>query len=256
MLAFLGGAAAAWAGWEPLFPDPPRGRTGVVDEAHFLDPSERAQIENLLEETDQAVSAPIVVVTVPSLGDYRAFGLSIEAYARRLFLAWGIGGRLRAEAAPGSEPGSRGVLLLVSKKDRAARIELGEGWGRTKDRECREIMDRHIVASFRREEYSRGVLAGAKALSAMVKNEPLPAPPRSAVFYGALAALGALGLFSVFSLLRRGSSGWAWIFWSTILTILVRHSSFNRRRRYRGFFGGGFSGGGFGGGGRGATGRW
>ncbi|NMB75505.1 MAG: TPM domain-containing protein [Myxococcales bacterium] len=256
MLTLLGDVVPALAGWEPLFPDPPRGRTGVVDEAHLLDPSERAQVEALLAETDRAVAAPIVVATIPSLADYRAFGLSIEAYARRLYAAWGVGGPARAEAAPGNDPGNRGVLLLVSKKDRLARIELGDGWGNTKNHDCQKIMERHIVAPFRREEYARGVLAGVTALSAMVKNEPLPAPPRSATFYGVLAGLGALVLFTTVSLIRRGSSGWAWTFWSVVLTMLFSMSSFNRRRRYRGLSGGGFVRGGFSGGGRGATGRW
>ncbi len=227
-----------------------------MDEARLLDPSDRAQIETLLLQTDRDVAVPIVVVTIPSLGDYRAFGLSIEAYARRLYAAWGIGGPVRAEAAPGSDPGNRGVLLLVSKKDRQARIELGDGWGNTKDRDCRKIMERYIVAPFRREEYSRGVLAGATALSAMVKNEPLPMPPRSATFYGVLAGLGALGLFTLVSLIRRGSSGWAWVFWGTVLTMMIRWNRYSRRPRFRGFSMGGFFRGGFSGGGRGATGRW
>ena len=93
-----------------------------------------------------------------------------------------------------------------------------------------------------------------------------------------------LALFTVVSLIRSGTGGWAWLFWSALLgsiaTVLYilpgRHGYYRRRRGYcryfddpddsgGGFFGGGgfsggsFSGGSFGGGssgGGGATGSW
>ena len=78
-----------------------------------------------------------------------------------------------------------------------------------------------------------------------------------------------LFLFTLVSGLRRGSRGWAGLFWGFLFGVLGSSLYRAGRRRHGGFLGGGyggggftgggFSGGGFGGGfsgGGGATGSW
>ena len=72
----------------------------------------------------------------------------------------------------------------------------------------------------------------------------------------------AIGLmvFTIVSLIRRGASGWAWLFWGAIFSLIgYLLYSFLRSSMSSGGGGGGFSGGSFGGGysgGGGATGSW
>jgi uncharacterized protein len=239
------------------FPDRPGQWQFILDEARLLTQEDRDEIELIAHQTLRQTAAPIIVVTIRGLRHYGAGFISIEQYARKLFDHWGIG-HPKVQAGGREVPRNLGVLLLVAIEDRKARIELGADWGRRKDSECREIMDDHIVAAFKREDFSGGILAGVKALAAMVKNEPIPSPPRPAWHYLLMAAVAGLGIFTIVSLIRRGSNGYAWVFWGVVFTILGAILYFMMRRRSyssSGGFSGGSFGGGFSGGG-GATGSW
>jgi uncharacterized protein len=238
------------------FPDRPGQRQFILDEARLLSPEDREKIEVIAHETLKQTAAPIIVVTIRGLRYYGAGFISIEQYARRLFDHWGIG-HPRLKAGGREIPRNLGVLLLVAVQDRKARIELGADWGHRKDAQCREIMDDHIIAAFKREDFSGGILAGVEALAAMVRDEPIPSPPRPSWHYILIAAVIGLGIFTVVSLIRRGSSGWAWLFWGAVFALLgaLLYHTMRRRSYGSGGFGGGSFGGGFSGGG-GATGGW
>lgn len=66
-----------------------------------------------------------------------------------------------------------GILLLIAKNEGLARIALGPAWGRTKDIECRRIVDEEMLARFKKGEFSAGILAGVEALEKMVRGEKL-----------------------------------------------------------------------------------
>ena len=73
-----------------------------------------------------------------------------------------------------------------------------------------------------------------------------------------LSGIKSLVIFTVFSLIRRGSSGWAWLFWGIIFGIvgmMLYHVLTSSARGGSGGFSGGSFGGGFSGGG-GASGSW
>jgi uncharacterized protein len=149
-------------------------------------------------------------------------------------------------------------LLLVSKGDRKARIELGAGWGRREDELCRQIMDEQIVSRFRDGRYSEGILAGVESLDKMARKLELPKRPRPWWHYALIVGFIGMVIFTVVSLARRGASGWAWLFWGGLFAVLgtILYQSLRQSGSGSGGgFGGGSFGGGFSGGG-GASGSW
>lgn len=228
-----------------LFPERPAERGFITDSANLLTSSDHEAIREMADRllTDKAV--PIIVVTIPSLAAYQAHG-GIERYARELFDEWGIG---LAEW-------NHGILLLVAVEDRKARIELGADWGRRKDDDTDRIMNTLIVPAFKRGDYSAGIAAGVRGLDAMARELTIPSPPKPSWYYPTMIGLVLLAVFTFVSLYRRGSSGWAWVFWAALFTVaffLLRAAASNSSSS--GGYGGGSFGGGSSGGG-GSTGSW
>lgn len=138
----------------------------VQDRAHLLTERDEREIRVTTDLLTTDMAIPIVVVTIESMKDYSPFKLRIETFANLLFDQWQIG----AAEIDGQE-WNRGILLLVSKGDRKARIELGAGWRRDQDRQCQRIMQDKIVPHFKRNDYSGGILAGVKALDALARQQ-------------------------------------------------------------------------------------
>lgn len=234
--------------------DRPGDREFVRDLASMLDAESKEHIRAVCDRLLTDKATPIIVVTIESMAKHGGEGMRIETFATLLFDQWQIG-----HAALGKDVWNTGILLLISKNDRKARIELGAGWGRREDALCQQIMDEQIVARFKQGQFSAGIMAGVDSLDKMARKLELPTVPRPAWHY--LAAVGFIGLaiFTVVSLTRRGASGWAWVFWGVVFSVIgmilyqmmTQRSSSNSGGGFRGgSFGGGFSGGG------GATGSW
>lgn len=117
-------------------------------------------------------------------------------------------------------------------------------------------MQNHIIPFFKKGDYEQGIVSGVKALVQMARGEEITAPPRPMWHYLLIAGAVLLGIFTVVSLIRRGGSGWAWLFWGIIFSIIgtILYHVLTSRGGSGGFSGGSF-GGGFSGGG-GATGSW
>jgi uncharacterized protein len=201
--------------------------------------------------TDKAT--PIIVVTIDSMAKHGGEGMRIETFALLLFNQWQIG-----HAKLDGQHWNTGILLLVSKGDRKARIQLGAGWSRDKDALCDQVMQEQIIPRFKEGDYSGGIVGGVEALDKMARGLELPSRPRPWWHYGLVAALVGLAIFTIVSLIRRGASGWAWLFWAVVFGALgyLLYSMLANRGSGGG---GGFSGGSFGGGfssGGGATGSW
>jgi uncharacterized protein len=232
----------------------PGDREFVRDLANLITEADEQAIREQADKLLSDKATPIIVVTIDSMSAHGGAGLRIETFARLLFDQWGIG-----QAKLGKTDWNTGILLLVSKNDRQARIELGAGWKREKDALCRQIMDDLIIPHFKRGEFSAGIVAGVDALDKMARDLELPKPSRPWWQYALMGAAIALGVFTVVSLIRRGMSGWAWLFWGVVLSIIgvVLYQMMSNSRSSGG--GGGFSGGSFGGGfsgGGGASGSW
>ncbi|HEV3026424.1 MAG TPA: TPM domain-containing protein [Planctomycetota bacterium] len=206
------------------YPAKPGPRDFIFDEARLLSADDAAAVKALCEEALTKKRAPIIVVTLSSLADYGARGWPIDRYAMNLMSEWGVGW----------EDWNYGMLLLVSKGDRKARIELGGSWARRKDDEARRILSDRMIPKFRQGDYSKGILSGVQGLHDVALDavpartthtapsypSPMPAPSPRAPAPGSgclpigglgllVVVIGAFVLISIVSrMLRGGVSSW------------------------------------------------
>ncbi len=150
-------AEAAQSGLQ--LPALPADRKFTQDYAYLIDSDKALEaIEALQHDASVHHDTPITVVTVPSMARFGGDGYSIEKFARAWFNHWTIG--------------SRGILLLVSRDDRKARIELGADWGHRFDARTDRIMSKDILPKFKNADYSAGIAEGVRELASMAKLGP------------------------------------------------------------------------------------
>jgi uncharacterized protein len=202
----LAGAPHVRAQGSVPFPDP----TGRVNDfANLLDPRVEADLDALLQQTEDKTTAEVAVVTVPTLQ-----GLTVEDYAERLFRRWGIG----------QEKVDNGVLVLVALAEREMRIEVGYGLeGVQPDGLAGEIIRTTFIPHFRNNDYPRGIEEGVRRVAEIVqRNHVLTAEEVRAIadstddrppmwmmlpFFGIFASIGfftlgqGLGSKSIFPLI-------------------------------------------------------
>jgi uncharacterized protein len=219
----------------------------VTDLAGFLTASEERALETLMESYKAGSTHEIALLTVPSLE-----GESIERLALEVGRAWGMGTAEKNNAA----------LLVVSRGDRAVRIEVARGLeGTLTDSISGRIIRNVIVPEMAEGRYYEGLRGGIEAMHAAAGGEYGAIPtsrPRSSGRSGG-GIIGILPfIFLVIFLRSRGRRGGIlpWLVFGSLLG--------GGRSRGSGFGGGGFGGGGgfsgFGGGGGfsggGASGSW
>jgi len=222
------------------FPDKPDDVDFFVDTAGIINTEAATEINLLASKLLQEEQVALFVVTITSLANNDAAGYSIEGYAADLFDEWGIG----------FEDRNYGMLLLVSKGDRKARIELGADWDRSYDRTAKNIMDTLIIPSFKQDDYAKGIVSGVQGLDAMARGLSLPKPEAPWWFLPVIIISFILIIALIVNLFKTGRTGWAWalIAFLGLLIFAILRSSNNSGSS--GGFGGGFSGGG------GASGSW
>ena len=223
------------------FPAKPAPESFYVDEAGLIAPAEGQAINDVAGSLLRDVHVPIIIVTITSLAAHNAAGYTIERYAFDLFNHWGIGRQDR----------NYGMLLLVSKGDRKARIELGAAWEQSHNAQAQQVMDTLIIPQFKEERFSEGILAGVRGMDAMARGLALPKPEQP--WWIIPLALGLFGLIIavIISLFKSGRTGWGWALIAllgVILFFLLRSTA--QSRGSGAAFGGGSSGGG------GASGSW
>lgn len=152
MLALLPVWAAA------ATPDFPKLTGRVVDNADMLSPATEQRLTRILDGLEQSNGDQLVVVTLPDLG-----GHSIENYGYQLGRTWGIGDKRK----------DNGALLIVSKKDRAIRIEVGYGLeGQLTDAKSSVIIHRIIEPAFKKGDFDAGMLQGTAAIVQVLGGKP------------------------------------------------------------------------------------
>jgi uncharacterized protein len=231
------------------FPDPDAGY--VSDHANLLGREKEEEIERWLWQIESRTGVEIIVITIYTLSDYPGTpNANIEEFATALFDRYGIG----------NMPKNDGVLLLVAVSDRKARIELGAGYGHSKDADARWIMNSVITPKFKNADHAGGITAGVKAMALKFANSRIGLNWPLIIL---LAAIPTLLLIAI-SLFISGKQGWGWICIGLLLVLLLaaffvvrktlkhmpRSNSSSWSSGGLGGFGGGFSGGG------GATGSW
>ncbi|HEX5443588.1 MAG TPA: TPM domain-containing protein [Pirellulales bacterium] len=232
----------------------PGERDFIVDSADLISSADEQHIRQLATKLLNEKATPIIVVTIESMAQYGGAGMRIETFAHLLFDQWAIG-----QAKLDGQLWNTGILLLVSRDDRKARIELGAGWKHEQDALAQQIMNEQIVPRFRQGDFSGGIVAGVEALDKMARGLELPKPPTPWWLPVLVVGAVALLIFTVISLIRRGASGWAWLFWGALFSLIGYLLYSLLRSSMNSGGGGGFSGGSFGGGysgGGGATGSW
>ena len=256
----LGVACCTWAWGFRVELEPPGEREFILDHGQLIAAEDEERIRGLCDKLLSETAIPLVVVTINSMAEHGAPGTRIETFANILFDQWGIG-----YEQIGGHSWNRGILLLVSRNDRKARIELGADWAHDFDTISGRIMNGHIIPRFKKGEYSGGIVAGVEGLEKMARGIKVPSgmltfgngEPLEWWHYAIV--LGGIGLviFTVISLIRRGAGGWAWVFWGVLFAVIgaILFQMLRSGARGGGGFGGGSFGGGFSGGG-GATGSW
>lgn len=138
----------------------------VNDGAGLLSAGVRRQLETTLERFEKEQSTQIVVLTVASLE-----GDPIEDFAIRVAEAWKIG----------QKGLDNGVILVIAKKERKLRIEVGYGLeGRLTDLIASRIIREAIAPSFKKGQFDQGISEGVNAIMAAVKGEFKAAAPPAA----------------------------------------------------------------------------
>jgi len=231
------------------FPDKPSRGHYYIDLADMLDDEAKQYIDTTTQILLKEEGLPIVVATIRSLASQDAATLTIEEYAAQLFNHWGIGTQER----------NYGALLLISKADRKARIELGAGWKRDYDSQAEQVMQGLIIPSFKRGDFSKGIREGVRGLDAMARGLDLPSVSNQSfssqlkkIPLPYLIGMGIFGVCVLYSLVKSGRDGWGYGFLKVmgimiffLFSILAAIALTGGRG-----FGGGSSGGG------GATGSW
>ncbi len=257
ILLLWGCCGAGWAFQINL--EPPEDGVFILDHGRMISDADGQRINAACGKLLSEKAVPIIVVTINSMAEHGASGTRIETFATVLFDQWGIG-----HEQINGQSWNRGILLLVSRNDRKARIELGADWAHDFDAVCQRVMNGHLIPRFKRGEYSGGIMAGVEGLDKMARGIKVPSGMLNfgngrplewwhfALFFGGIG----LAIFTIVSMIRKGASGWAWLFWGAVFAVLgfLLYQMMTNRSRGGGFGGGSF-GGGFSGGG-GATGSW
>jgi uncharacterized protein len=135
----------------------PRLKGRVNDYAGMLSTYTQRQLDDSLRQLEQTDSTQIAVLTIPSLE-----GDNLEAFSIRVAEQWKIG----------QKGFDNGAILLIAKKERKIRIEVGSGLeGRLTDLVSGQIIRNVIVPHFRAGNIDRGISDGVQAMIKVVKGE-------------------------------------------------------------------------------------
>jgi len=129
----------------------------VVDQAKVISSRQEEILNQLLRDFQQRGKAQISVLTVESL-----HGLSIEEASIQVTDQWKLG----------TEKKDNGILILVSVKDRKARIEVGQGLeGTLPDVIAKRILSEVARPYFKKNLYGEGLHAAIMQIMKYVDQE-------------------------------------------------------------------------------------
>jgi uncharacterized protein len=167
LAALLLPIAPAW-GWEAgtdgLNPIPPLAAR-VTDLTQSLSAPEKQALETKLADWEARTGNQLAVLMVPSTQPE-----PIEAYALRVAEAWKIGRKGQ----------DNGVVMLIAKNDKKARLEVGYGLeGVLTDVTARRIIAESMAPQFSAGRYAAGIGAAVdRIISVVAEGKPLPPPQK------------------------------------------------------------------------------
>jgi uncharacterized protein len=220
----------------------------VMDQAQMISPSKRAELNEYLRSLRARGGPQVAVLTLVDLN-----GLPVEQASIRVVDKWQLGSKEKDD----------GVLILISKSERAMRIEVGQGLeGAIPDAYAKRMIDQLMIPSFRQGDFGGGVEQAIYRIVELSNPELATEQPKR--YRGIYVEhnlkpnwLHLLGLFIM---------AWFFLFtkigrWILVMMLFSSRGGSSHRGGWRGGSGGGFGGGGFGGGGGGfsgggASGRW
>ncbi len=127
--------------------------TTVNDYADLLDDAAEARLDQQLSALRRDTGVEMTVLTILDKETY-TYGMTatptIEEAATGIFNQWGIGDAARND----------GVLVLVARRDREMRIELGAAYGQDWNAHAARVIERSFLPAFREDRYQDGIEAG------------------------------------------------------------------------------------------------
>lgn len=148
-----------WAQDVPPQPNPPR---LVNDFANQLNPTEEAELERKLVAYNDSTSTDIVIVVVPTTGDY-----PIADYALKIGREWKLGQKGK----------DNGIVLLWASTDRKIFISVGNGMeGVIPDAIAKRIISQSITPDFKNGMFYRGLNHGIDDIFKYATGEYKAAP--------------------------------------------------------------------------------
>ncbi|MFM8268869.1 MAG: TPM domain-containing protein [Pseudomonadota bacterium] len=223
MKTFVLAVLVIWGNWAYSFSIPPFTQP-VIDQADMIDSRTYSVLSRELLSVYQSGGPQIGILTIPGLEEQ-----TIEERAIQVFDEWKIGKKGK----------DNGVLILIAKKEKKIRIEVGYGLeGDIPDAYAKRIIEDVMLPQFRRGQFTNGIVLGVQQIShlAHVDLQKIPNLPSKRVSVATL----------VFWVLL------IFLIWIRLVFLKARVHGFVRGPRgpYDGGWGsGGGWGGGFGGGG-------
>ena len=118
----------------------------VTDTACVLSLIETDRINQMLSAYESETAHQLAVLTVPTLD-----GDSIESFSLRVANDWKLG----------REGANNGIFIIIAMRERAARIELGEGFeAHIPAAKATEIMKESMIPEFAKGAIGKGLEAG------------------------------------------------------------------------------------------------
>lgn len=132
----------------------------VVDLTNTLSASNEQTIETQLLQLEKETSNQVAVLIIPTLK-----GEVLESYSMKVAEAWELGQKNK----------NNGVLLLIVKKDRKLRIEVGYGLEpKLTDALSSYIINNEIVPQFKKSNYEIGILKGVQSIVGSIQDTYKP----------------------------------------------------------------------------------
>jgi len=129
----------------------------VNDFANVISSYYERKLNDLSKEVLQKTGTSIVIATVDNMNE-----MDIEQYSTRLFKKWGIG----------KKGEDKGLLFLLSMKERKVRIEVGYGVEYIiTDGMAGQILDQYVIPEFRQGDYGKGFYQGAVYSAGLIAEE-------------------------------------------------------------------------------------